>query len=123
LIKIQLLILAVYAALLCAGQALFKLSAPADGLREGVVKFLGGLLQNPAFITGCAIYAVSTFTWVAILSRLQLSYAYPFVIAISILMTSAVGIFLFKEQLNFHKLAGITVVMLGVFILSKSNLQ
>ena len=112
-----------YAALLCAGQVLFKLSAPADGLRGGVLKFLGGLLQNPVFITGCAIYAVSTLAWVAILARFQLSYAYPFVIAVSILLTSSMGILIFKEQLNFHKLAGITVVMLGVFILSKSNLQ
>ena len=117
----QLLILFVYSVLLCAGQALFKLSAPSGGLSRGVLSFLGALIRNPVFITGCLVYALSTFAWVAILTRLQLSYAYPLVIAISILLTSLMGVLLFREQITFHKLAGISMVAAGVVILARSS--
>jgi multidrug transporter EmrE-like cation transporter len=74
------------------------------------------------FAIGCIVYALSTFAWVAILTRFQLSYAYPLVIAFSILLTSSMGILLFGEQLNGYKLAGITMVTAGVAILARSNL-
>jgi multidrug transporter EmrE-like cation transporter len=117
-----LLMLAGYSALLCAGQGLFKMSAPAEGLKGGPLTFMGGLIQNPVFVTGCIVYALSTFAWVAILTRFQLSYAYPLVIAFSILLTSSMGIILFREQITFHKLVGIIIVTAGVVILARSNL-
>lgn len=83
--------------------------------------FMGGLIQNPVFVTGCIVYAISTFAWVAILTRFQLSYAYPLVIAFSILLTTSMGIFLFREQMTFHKLAGVTMVTAGVIFLARSN--
>ena len=120
--KNQLLILAGYSALLCLGQGLFKLAAPAGGLRVGSQKFIVNLILNPVFVSGCIIYALSTFAWVAILTRFQLSFAYPLVIAFSILLTFSMGILLFKEQITLHKLVGVTMVALGVVVLSKSNL-
>jgi multidrug transporter EmrE-like cation transporter len=82
---------------------------------------MGALIHNPIFVTGCIVYALSTFAWVAILTRLQLSYAYPLVIAFSILLTSLIGIFLFKEQMTYHKVAGIAMVTAGVVFLVRSN--
>jgi len=83
--------------------------------------FIGGLIQNPVFLTGCSVYALSTFAWVAILTRFQLSYAYPLVIAFSILLTSSMGILMFREQMTFYKLAGIIMITTGVAILARSN--
>jgi multidrug transporter EmrE-like cation transporter len=97
------------------------MSAPDEGLKGGPLRFMGELIQNPIFVTGCIVYALSTFAWVAILTRLQLSYAYPLVIAFSILLTSLLGIFLFKEQMTFHKVVGIAMVTAGVVFLARSN--
>jgi multidrug transporter EmrE-like cation transporter len=98
------------------------MSAPGEGLKGGPLTFMGGLIANPIFLVGCIVYALSTFAWVAILTRFQLSYAYPLVIAFSILLTSTMGVMVFGEQLNYHKLAGIGMVTAGVAILARSNL-
>jgi multidrug transporter EmrE-like cation transporter len=119
--KNQLLILMGYSILLCLGQGLFKLSAPTEALRSGPIRFIVDLIQNPIFVIACIVYALSTFAWVAILTRFQLSYAYPLVMAFVILLTTSMGILLFREQITFNKLAGIAMVASGVIILSKSN--
>jgi multidrug transporter EmrE-like cation transporter len=110
-----------YALLLTAGQALFKAaSQQSNTLTEGPISFATGLLLSPFFLMGCLLYAISTILWVAILNKLPLSQAYPMVIATSILFTTLLGVFLFKEQLTPDKMLGMVLVSAGVAVLSRS---
>jgi multidrug transporter EmrE-like cation transporter len=110
-----------YALLLTAGQALFKAaSQQSNTLTEGPIRFATGLLLSPFFLMGCLLYAISTILWVAILNKLPLSQAYPMVIATSILFTTLLGVFLFKEQLTPDKMLGMVLVSAGVAVLSRS---
>lgn len=113
--------LLLYSILLTTGQVLFKLSAAhVKSLVQHPLALAHKLFNTPVFLAGCLLYALSTLLWVALLSRLPLSQAYPLVIATSIILTALLGIVVFKEQLTIDKIAGLPVISLGVKILSRS---
>lgn len=110
-----------YSAMLTAGQVLFKFTAQqTKSASGGPVAYAVQLLTTPIFLVACLLYALSTIIWVAILARLPLSQAYPLVIAASILLTTILGITIFKEQLTLDKACGLLLVGIGVKILSRS---
>jgi len=117
----SLLSLFLYSALLASGQAMFKLAAksgPPNG--NDLPSYAIHLFTTPIFLAACVLYALSTVLWVGLLARYPLSQAYPLVIAVSIVLTTAIGLALFKEQMTMDKLIGLALVCIGVKILSRS---
>jgi multidrug transporter EmrE-like cation transporter len=115
--------LMLYSLLLAAGQGMFKLAAEqgeASATELGALNYAIHLFRSPIFLAACLLYAISTVLWVALLNRYPLSQAYPLVITISILLTTAIGLFLFNEQLSIEKLLGLLLVSAGVLLLSRS---
>jgi drug/metabolite transporter (DMT)-like permease len=74
---------------------------------------------NPYVIAGLAIYVTGTVFWLVALSRVDLSYAYPFASLSYVVMLAAAWL-LFKEDLSLMRLAGTAVVFLGVLLISRS---
>jgi multidrug transporter EmrE-like cation transporter len=110
-----------YSAMLTAGQGLFKLAAQQSKLiHQGPLAYAIHLFTTPVFLAACLLYAISTVIWVGLLTRFPLSQAYPLVIAISILLTTTLGITIFKEQLTADKIIGLLLVSFGVKVLSRS---
>lgn len=117
----SLLNLCLYSALLAAGQAMFKLASKSHGSDTGgLIGYAMHLFTTPIFLAACLLYALSTVLWVALLSRHPLSQAYPLVIAISIVLTTAFSVTVFKEQITLDKGIGLALVIAGVKILSKN---
>jgi multidrug transporter EmrE-like cation transporter len=116
----SLLSLCLYSALLATGQAMFKLAAkPGASNSNDQLSYAIHLFTTPIFLAACLLYALSTVLWVALLARYPLSQAYPFVIAVSIVLTTAIGLTLFKEQMTMDKIIGLALVCVGVKILSR----
>lgn len=70
--------LVIFTAVLATGLLLFKkagLSMRGLPLRDGLLN----LAQVPAFYAAIVLYALSTFLWVWLLSRITLVQAYPWV--------------------------------------------
>jgi drug/metabolite transporter (DMT)-like permease len=74
---------------------------------------------NPYVVIGLAIYVTGTVFWLAALSRVDLSYAYPFAsLSYAVMLVAAWQ--LFKEDITPFRLMGTLVVCLGVFLISRS---
>lgn len=105
------------------GQVLLKKGMGSIGpLTLGAHDLFGTLLRmgtNPFVLGGLMIYVCSTVFWLAALSRVDLSFAYPFVSLSYILMLVA-SWQLFGENITLLRLAGSFVVLLGVFLISRS---
>ena len=115
----SLLSLCLYSALLATGQAMFKLAAkPGASNSNDLLGYAIHLFTTPIFLAACLLYALSTVLWVALLTQYPLSQAYPFVIAVSIVLTTALGLTLFKEQFTIDKAIGLALICAGVKILS-----
>ncbi len=74
---------------------------------------------NPYVVIGLAIYVTGTVFWLAALSRVDLSYAYPFAsLSYGVMLLASWQ--LFKEDITPFRLMGTLVVCLGVFLISRS---
>lgn len=74
------------------------------------------LMVNPYIVTGLIIYAISALLWLSALSRLDLSYAYPF-ISLGVVMVFFISFFLLEENLPPHRILGAAVVVLGLLLM------
>lgn len=109
-----------YSALLATEQAMFKLAAkPKDPNGNGLLSYALHLFTTPIFLAACLLYASSTVLWAGLLARYPLSQAYPLLIVASILLTTAIGPTLFKEQMTIDKKTGLALVSTGAKILSR----
>ena len=77
--------------------------------------FLGRLLVNPWIISALAAALAAAVTWMAALTRLDLSHAYPFTSLAFVLVMVASAIF-FHEPVSGPKIAGIVLICIGIAI-------
>lgn len=84
-----------------------------------IANILFRIITNPYVVVGLIIYVCGTVFWLAALSRVDLSYAYPFASLSYILMLLA-SWQLFNENITPARLLGTVVVGLGVFLISQS---
>jgi multidrug transporter EmrE-like cation transporter len=75
------------------------------------------VVLNPWIIAGFVLYFTSFALWLVVLSKIELSRAYPMV-SLGYLVTFILGVAFFQEQFSLAKVAGLLVVMTGVAILA-----
>lgn len=78
---------------------------------------LMGIARVPWFWAGFACYGISLFTWIATLSRLPVSVAYPLV-SIGYVLNALAAWWLFGESLTMQKLIGVGFIIIGVILVS-----
>ena len=106
-----------------AGQVLLKKGMLTLGALTISPSQLAGILwrmgTNPYVIVGLAIYVSGTVFWLAALSRVDLSYAYPFA-SLSYVVMLIVSWQVFNESISLLRLLGTLVVGVGVLLISRS---
>ena len=78
------------------------------------------LLQTLPLWGGLACYGVSLLMWLAALSRLPVSVAYP-MLSVGYVVNAAAAAFLYGEALTMQKMIGIGLVSIGVIVLSRAG--
>lgn len=74
------------------------------------------LITNFNVVTGGIMYATSFIIWLYVLSRVNLSYAYPF-ISLSYVIVAVLGFLILDERISIIAWAGILLVVFGVFLI------
>lgn len=77
------------------------------------------VFTTPTVVLGLTIYVAATFFWLLALSRVQLSYAYPFASLSYVLIVGASWLLL-SEHPSPLRLGGMAVIMFGVFLVSQT---
>ena len=77
------------------------------------------LTTNYFIIGGLTAYVFSVTTWLLVLSRAEVSYAYPLT-SLGYILTALAGYFLMNEGLTPLRIVGILVIMLGVILVTRS---
>ena len=80
---------------------------------------LARLLLNPWVISCVAAGFLALLSWMAALTRFELTYAYPFV-SVTFALVLILGAFFFGEALTVAKVAGVSLIVLGVIIGSRA---
>jgi drug/metabolite transporter (DMT)-like permease len=86
---------------------------------DQLLSILWRIGTNPYVIIGLSIYVGGTVFWLSALSRVDLSFAYPFA-SLSYIVMLVASWQLFREDITPLRLLGTLVVGLGVFLISRS---
>lgn len=76
------------------------------------------LIVVPWLYFGAGLYAMSLLLWLVVLSKIELSRAYPMV-SLGYLVTFIMGALLFRESVSLVKIGGLVLVMAGVALLAR----
>lgn len=89
-------------------EAVRRAIAAGDPLAIGVA-----VATSPSILLGFVCFGASVLIWLAVLARTPLSTAYPFV-SLGIAVTVAAGVLLFGEPLLVQKIAGVSLILIGI---------
>ncbi len=92
----------------------------ADALPESAfdkIEFVFRLLLQPWVVTAIFATLLAGVSWMLTMTKLELSYAYPFVSLTFLIMTAA-GVLLFGEVLSPSKVVGTILVMVGLIVVA-----
>ncbi|WP_336761384.1 SMR family transporter [Asaia sp. VD9] len=81
--------------------------------------FLSNLAGNIWFLGGMLCYAVSIGAWMVVLSKAEVSAAYP-LLSIGYLITAVIGYFFLGEHVNTTRVIGIGIICVGIVVISRS---
>ena len=100
------------------GQFLFRLGMLHYGKVSvtGIWGQLGSIIITPAIFLGFACFGVSSILWLVVISRWELSYAYPLV-ALGYVMAVLYGTLLLRETLTLPKIVGCVLILAGISVL------
>ncbi len=79
---------------------------------------LSSLLSNPYLWYGCVAYGVSLLFWLYVLSKMELSKAYPMV-SLGYVFSLMLGYLWLDEALSFLKVIGLILIMCEVIWISR----
>jgi multidrug transporter EmrE-like cation transporter len=77
--------------------------------------FLARLLANPWIISALAAALAAAVTWMAAMTKLDLSHAYPFM-SLAFVLVMVASAFFFDEPVTGLKIAGIVLICIGIIV-------
>lgn len=79
-------------------------------------RVLLAVATSPYILAGLSCYIFSVAVWLLVLSRVEVSYAYP-LLSIGYIVTAFAGWYFFNESMGVMRWAGIIVICLGVWLI------
>jgi multidrug transporter EmrE-like cation transporter len=69
-------------------------------------------------ITGLSMYVMSVVVWLLVLSRVQVSFAYP-MLSIGYVVNALAAYYFFGEPLTSMRMLGIFIIIAGVYLVAR----
>jgi drug/metabolite transporter (DMT)-like permease len=86
---------------------------------EHLFSILWRIGTNPFVVGGLVIYLGAMVFWLSALSRVDLSFAYPFA-SLSYIIMLAASWMLFREDISLMRVLGTIVICTGVLLIARS---
>jgi drug/metabolite transporter (DMT)-like permease len=80
------------------------------------------IVFNPWVFAGLTMFVVSMASHLFVLSKVDLSFAYPF-LSLAYVIVAVIAWLLFKEDLGAYKMAGIAFICLGTVLIAQGGGQ
>jgi len=103
------------------GQLLMKtgMDAARTASTGGAVDVLRHGFTQARVLSGFALYGLSSLLWMLVLSRVQLSWAYP-MIAVSYIVVVFLSWLVLKEHVSALRIGGLALICAGVVLVARS---
>lgn len=84
----------------------------------GKLGFALGMLTNPWVLSSLAAAFIGMLTWMLALTKLDLSYAYPFT-SLSFVLVFIASVVFFHEPVSATKIVGLALIVAGLLVGSR----
>lgn len=88
-----------------------------DGITSSLRSYFD-LFSNPYILTGLALYGLGALLWLSVLSKWDVTKAYPLV-GLGFAVAAVIGIML-GEQMTIMRGTGIALIVVGVFVVGQT---
>lgn len=109
-----------------AGQLLYKSGLDRTAVVPGslleipnLLAFAGHALTNWRVLAGLGVYCAEVLLWWIVLSRVDVSYAFPLTSLSYVLLLAVAGAVL-HEHVNWERWMGAITIVVGVFLITRS---
>ena len=75
------------------------------------------MLLNPYIIASLILTLLAGVTWMIVMTKFEISYAYPFTL-LGLVLVAIFSIVFFGESVNTYKISGIALIILGIAVIS-----
>ena len=99
------------------GQIFLKQGVSAEGPITGFNKAVLSTLFKPMVLLGLFSYGLSSVSWLVVLSRTELSYAYPMV-ALGYVLVFFLSWWIFDERVTWVRVIGLFLICFGVVLVA-----
>jgi multidrug transporter EmrE-like cation transporter len=106
-----------------AGQTAIKIGVSQPGATNAtsdLLSLIALILRSPLILLGLALYGIGALAWIAVLSRIDLSVAYPF-LALNFVLVALVSAFVLGETIPVMRWVGILILCAGILIVARSS--
>ena len=106
-----------------AAQVMLKQGMLAIGSSLDAAALIPRLFQtvfSPWVFAGLVMFVISMASHLFVLSKVDLSFAYPF-LSLAYVVVAFVAWFLFKEEIGAYKIAGIAFICIGTILIAQSG--
>jgi len=86
---------------------------------SGLWNIAGTVATNWAVIAGLIVMVISMASHLVVLSRVEISYAYPF-LGLSFVLVALYGYYFLDEAVTIWRSAGVLLIVAGVAIIAKT---
>ena len=86
---------------------------------DAILKAVPSIIFNIFVISGLVMMVISMACHLLVLSKVDISYAYPF-LGLSFVLITAWGYFVLAEPLSIYKILGVALIVCGVALVAKS---
>lgn len=77
------------------------------------------VISNPFILAGLVCYVFAVLVWLLVLSRTEVSIAYP-MISMAYILNAIAAYYLFNEELSLTRIMGIGVIIIGVYLVART---
>ena len=87
---------------------------------QGIMGALPSVALNAYVVGGLALMVISMGSHLIVLSRVDISFAYPF-LGLSFVLTTLYGYYFLSEGVGIWRIAGVAFIVCGVAMVAKSG--
>ena len=80
---------------------------------------VSNLVLNPMLVLGVVCYVLSLAFYVFVLQKVEISIAYPIVVACTAILVNVAAQFILRESIGWSQIAGCVVIIFGIYLVVK----
>lgn len=87
---------------------------------DGIIGLVWTVGTNPWVMGGMFLHVSALVVWLWALSKVDISFAYPF-LALGYVLVSAIAWFWLGEELSVMKVLGMGIIIIGILVLARAG--